>query len=79
MVNSASISQRGHDGEPGHGGRWFVASEPVEHGGEDRRGAAHRGGVARVVEGADRQRDVVERGERVAVYGLEAAQTDRQE
>ena len=25
----------GDDGEPGRGGRWFVASEPVEHGGED--------------------------------------------
>jgi hypothetical protein len=57
----------------------FVAPEPVEHGGEDREGAAHPCGVARVVEAADRQRDVVERGQRVAVYGLEAAQTDRHE
>src|SRR5271166_1245651 len=49
------------------------------HGGEDREGGAHRGGVARVVVGADRQRDVVERGQRVAVYRLAGAQTDRQE
>ena len=34
-------------------------------------------GVARVVEIADRQSDVIERGQRVAVLGLEAGQTAR--
>ena len=69
----------GTDGEPGDGGRRFVASEPVEKGGEDRQGGADHGGVARVVEVADRQRDVIERGQRVAVFGLEAGQSDRQD
>ena len=41
-------------------------------------GGAHPGGVARVVEVADRQRDVIERGQRVAVFGLKAGQTGRQ-
>ena len=38
----------------------------------------HHGGVARVVVVADRQRDVVERGQRVAVFGLQAGKMDRQ-
>jgi hypothetical protein len=77
-VEISKLCGEGVDGEPGHGG-WFVASEPVEHDGEDREGAAQPGGVDRGVVGADRQRDVVERGQRVAVYGLEAGQTGRQE
>ena len=36
------------------------------------------GGVARVVIVADRQREVIERGQRVAVFGLESGQTGRQ-
>ncbi len=80
MLNSGkAVAVRGLNGEPGDGGRRFVASEPVEKGGEDREGDAHPGGVARVVVVADRQRDVIERGQRVAVFGLEAGQTVRQE
>ena len=55
-----------------------IASEPVEKGGEDSQRATHDGGVARVVVVADRQSEVIERGQRVAVLGLEAGQTGRQ-
>jgi hypothetical protein len=57
--------------EPGDGGRRFVASEPVEKRRDDGEGAARPGGVAPVVVVADRQRDIVERGQRVAVFGLD--------
>ena len=40
-------------------------------------GRTDHGGVARVVEIADRQRDVIERGQRVAVFGLKAGHTVR--
>ena len=42
-----------------------------------RRDADH-GGVARVVVVADRQSEVIERGQRVAVFGLKSGQTGRQ-
>ena len=54
----------GTEREPGDGGRRFVASEPVEKSGEDGQRDADRGGVARIVEVADRQREVIERGQR---------------
>jgi hypothetical protein len=44
---------------------------------EIREGAVQPGGVARVVVGADRQRDVVERGQWVAILGLAAGQSAR--
>jgi hypothetical protein len=59
-------------------GRGFVASESVEEGGEDGQRGSHRGRVARVVVVADRHSDVPERGLRVAVPGLDAAQVGRQ-
>ena len=57
--------------EPGDEGRRFVASEPVEKSGEDGQREADRGGVARIVVVADCQSEVIERGQRVAVFGLE--------
>ena len=68
----------GTERETGDGGRRFVASEPVEKSGEDRQGDADNGGVARVVVVADRQSEVIERGQRVAVFGLKSGQTGRQ-
>ena len=65
--------------ETSDGGCEFVASEPVGKRREHREGGAHHRGVARVVVIADRQRDVFECGQRVAVLGLEAGQTGRQE
>ena len=64
--------RRGHgtEREPGDSGRRFVASEPVEKNGEDGQRDADRRGVARIVEVADRQSEVIERGQRVAVFGL---------
>jgi hypothetical protein len=56
--------------EAGDGGRWFIASEPVEKNGEDGQRAADRRNVARIVVVADRQSEVIERGQRVAVFGL---------
>ena len=79
MLSSGKTARgEGTEREPGDGGRRFIASEPVEKGSEDSQRGTHHGGVARVVEVADRQRDVVERGQRVAVFGLEAGQTARQ-
>ena len=69
----------GAEGEPGDGGRWFIASEPVEKGGEDSQRAKDQGGVARVVVVADRHSEILEGDERVAVLGLEVGQTGRQE
>ena len=69
----------GTEREPGDGGRRFVASEPVEKNGEDGQRATDRRGVARIVEVADRQSEVIECGQRVAVFGLESGQTGRQE
>src|SRR6476620_3473690 len=53
--------------ETGDGGSWFIASEPVEQGGEDGQRATDHGGVASVVEIAYRHTEVIEGGERVAV------------
>ena len=47
---------KGIERETGDGGRRFVALEPVEKGGENCQRVKDRGGVARVVEVADRQR-----------------------
>ena len=47
-------------------------------GGEDGQRAADHGDVARVVVVADRQSEVIERGQRVAVCGFEAATGCRQ-
>ena len=64
----------GTEREPGDGGRRFVASEPVEKSGEDGQRDADRGGVAGIVVVADRQSEVIERGQRVAVFGLKLGQ-----
>ena len=63
---------------PGHGGGWFVVSEPVENGGDDGNRAVDHCGVARVVVVADRQSDVIERGHRVSVCGFESGKSLRQ-
>ena len=60
--------------EPGDGGRRFVASEPVEKSGDDGQRDADRRGVARIVVVADRQSDVIERGQRVTVFGFKSGQ-----
>ena len=78
MISGIASCGEGTERETGDGGRRFVASEPVEEGGEDSQRDADRGGVARVVVVADRQSEVIERGQRVAVFGLESGQTDRQ-
>src|SRR6202012_3172498 len=67
----------GTEGEASDGGRRFIASEPVEKGSEDRQRETDHGRVARVVEIPDRKCDIVERGQWVAVLGLEAGQTAR--
>jgi hypothetical protein len=56
----------------------LMASETAEEAGELSLGDSHVGGVARVVIPADRQPDVIQRGQRVTACGLEAAQGDRQ-
>ena len=66
------------DGESGDGGRRLVASEPVEKNGEDGQRAAERRGVAAIVEVADRQREVIERGHGAALFGLKLCQNVRQ-
>ena len=71
VISGTAAAVRGLSGETGDGGRRFVASEPVEKGGEGSQRAKDQGGVARVVVVADRQREVIERGQRVAVFGLE--------
>ena len=60
--------------EPGDGGRGLMASDPVQEDGEHSKGAANHGGVTGVVVVADRQSDVIERGQRVAAFGLESGQ-----
>ena len=62
----------------GDGGRRFVASEPVEKSGEDGQGDANMGSIARLVVVADCQREVIECGHRVAVFGLKSCQKLRQ-
>ena len=79
LISGDDRRGEGAEGEAGDGGRRFVASEPVEKGGEDSQRGTDQGGVARVVVVADRQREVIERGQRVAVLGLEAGQTGRQD
>jgi hypothetical protein len=69
---------KGTEGETGDCGRRFVASEPVEKNGEAGQRDADRRGVARIVVVADRQREVIERGRRVAVVGLLAGQNEGQ-
>jgi hypothetical protein len=66
----------GIDRETGDGVRRFAASEPVGKRGEDSQGIAHQVGVASVVEIADGQSEVIERGRRVAVVGLLADQNE---
>ena len=51
----------------------FVASEPVEQSGEDGQRDVDRRDVTRVVDVADCQSEVIERGCNVAVFGLQAA------
>ncbi len=69
-----AFRERGRDEgigrETGDDGRWFVACEPVEKGGEGSQRVKDQGGVARVVEVAEHQREIIERGQRVAVLGL---------
>jgi hypothetical protein len=69
----------GTECETGDGGCRFVASEPVENTGKDGQRDADRRGVARIVVVADCQSEVIERGQRVAVFGLGVGQTGRQE
>ena len=55
LISGIADCGEGTEGETGDGGRRFVASEPVEKGGEDSQGGTHIGGVARVVVVADGQ------------------------
>ena len=64
--------------EPGDGGRWFITSEPIQTCGQIVQGDTHSGGVGRVVVVADRQSEVLERGQRVAVFGLKRGEDARQ-
>ena len=50
----------------------LVSSEPVEKRCEHTEGMVDQGHVARVVVFADRESEVVERGQRVTVFGLKA-------
>ncbi len=68
----------GTEGEAGDSGRRFVAPEPVEKNGEDGQRDADRRGVARIVEVADRQSEVIECGHGGAVFGLKWGQNLRQ-
>jgi hypothetical protein len=58
------------DGEAGDGGRRFVVSEAVEEYRESCQGGTDNADVARVVAVAGGQSDVIERRQRVAVFGL---------
>ena len=69
----------GIERETCNGRRRFMASEPVEEGGEHHQGYADHGGVAGLVVVADGHSDVIERSRRVAVLGLERGQTGRQD
>ena len=64
--------------EPGDGGRRFEASEAVEEHRESCQGETDVGDVARVVAVADAQSDVIERRQRVAVFGLKPRLNGRQ-
>ena len=80
MLNSGTAAAvKGLSAKLSDGGRRFVASEPVEKSGEDGQRDADRGGVARVVEVADRQSEVVESGHGAALFGLESGQNVRQD
>jgi hypothetical protein len=68
----------GTERETGDGGRRFVAFEPVEEGSEHSQGDTRSGGVGRVVVVADRHSEVLERGQRVAVFGLKPGEDARQ-
>ena len=77
LCHGGKCSDRACDGEPGDGGRRLVSSEPVEkHGKNSQEGADHVG-IARVVIVADRQGEVIEGSQRVAVFGREEAQVGR--
>ena len=74
--NADAVS--GTECETGDGGRRFEASEAVEEYRESCQGATDIGDVARVVAVADGQSDVIERRQRVAVFGLKPRQNGRQ-
>ena len=69
---------QGTDCETGDDGCRFEASEAVEDYCESCQGGTDMGDVARVVEIADGQSDVIERRQRVAVFGLKRRQSGRQ-
>ena len=74
VISGNADRGEGTEREAGDSGRWFVASEPVEKNGEDGQRDADRRGVARIVVVADRKSEVIERGQRGAVFGLESCQ-----
>ena len=78
VISGTPTADKGLRAKLGDGGRRFVASEPVEKNGEDGQRSADRGGVARIVEVADRQSEVIECSHRVAVFGLKSCQKRRQ-
>ena len=79
LISGTADCGEGTERETGDGGRRFVASEPVEKGGEDsQRGRGSSVVLPAVVEVADRQSEVIERGQRVAVFGLKSGQKRRQ-
>ena len=79
MLISGTPPWKGLTANPAMVAADFVASEPVEKDGEVRQRGTDRRGVAVVVVAADCQSEVIERGQRVAVFGLESGQTGRQE
>ena len=78
VISGTPLAASGTEREPGDGGRRFVASEPVEKNGEAGQRDADRRGVAVIEVAADCQSEVIERGQRVAVFGLESCQKLRQ-
>src|ERR1700736_313508 len=70
---------QGTEGETCDGGRRFDASEAVEEYRESCQGEKDVGDVARVVEVGDGQSDVIQRRQRIAVFGLKRRQTGRQQ
>ena len=78
VISGTAAAAKGPSAEPGDSGRRFVASEPVEKSGEDGQRDAERRGVARIVEAADCQSEVIKCGHGVAVFGLKSCQKLRQ-
>ena len=70
VISGTAAADKGLTANPGDSCSRFVTSEPVENNGYDGQREADRRGVARIVEVADRQSEVIERGQRVAVLGL---------